>query len=163
MDLLNPETIKEQPRGLRGGGVLAIYVGGIVGFAAWSLFLAQSDAEHAGEPLLYIEGYPVGMTALVELIEIVFLITMAGIFLGLNRRVRIESRQQAEGSSARLKQDLAEVRKRERELERANRDLERFNAMATGREQRIMDLKEEVNVLLQEMNQPQRYNTAPVE
>jgi hypothetical protein len=65
--------------------------------------------------------------------------------------------------NAKLRDDYQKTKKHESELQDANRDLQRFNAMATGREQRILELKDEVNTLLQEMQKPKRYNTTPAD
>ncbi len=43
------------------------------------------------------------------------------------------------------------------ELQNVNQDLERFNRAATGREQRIIELKKEVNKLAQELGKKQPY------
>ncbi len=88
---------------------------------------------------------------------------MSFILIGLYRRASIQSTHHMEELNAQLKQDFQRLKKHETELEDAIRDLERFNALATGREQRILKLKTEVNTLLQTMNQPKRYDTAPSE
>jgi hypothetical protein len=43
------------------------------------------------------------------------------------------------------------------ELEQANRDLRRFVASVTGREERVIELKHEVNALLRELGREDRY------
>ena len=48
---------------------------------------------------------------------------------------------------------------REAELEDAIRDLERFNAITLGREDRIIGLKAEVNTLLEQMKRKKRYGS----
>ena len=67
------------------------------------------------------------------------------------------SRQSAE-LNARLQEDFIKLKERESELEDAIGDLERFNAVAIGRESRIIELKAEVNTLLEEMNREKRYH-----
>jgi len=58
----------------------------------------------------------------------------------------------------RLREDYIKLKERESELEDAIHDLERFNAVTLGREGRIIELKAEVNTLLEQMNQHKRYN-----
>ena len=43
------------------------------------------------------------------------------------------------------------------DLERANQDLRRFVASVTGREERVIELKQEVNALLKELGRADRY------
>ncbi|MEN7972828.1 MAG: hypothetical protein ABFR47_03225 [Verrucomicrobiota bacterium] len=57
-----------------------------------------------------------------------------------------------------LKQDFIELKDREAKLEDAIGDLERFNNVALGRETRILELKAEINTLLERMGQKNRYN-----
>jgi len=136
---------------------------GVLGLTAASFFLHQSNLESAATPLFAVGGYPLSAGALCACLEITFLLVMAGLFAVLHHRAGKWSQQQAEEGSGRLKQELSRQKDREKELEVAIKDLERFNAMAMGREQRILELKHEVNLLLQEKNQPNRYNIAPEE
>jgi hypothetical protein len=62
-----------------------------------------------------------------------------------------------------LQQDYAILKEREIELEDAIHDLERFNTVAIGRESRIIELKAEVNTLLEQMKQQKRYSIDHVE
>jgi hypothetical protein len=65
---------------------------------------------------------------------------------------------ETEALNTRLKQDVAQQKNREKELKEAISDLERFNAVSAGRESRVIELKTEVNELLQQMNLEKRYN-----
>ena len=56
-----------------------------------------------------------------------------------------------------LQRDYEKLKKHEHELQDAVKDLERFNAVTIHREERIIELKDEVNELLSEQNQPLRY------
>jgi hypothetical protein len=62
-----------------------------------------------------------------------------------------------------LQQDFSKLKEREAELEDAIHDLERFNAVSIGREGRIIELKAEVNTLLEQMKLTKRYNVDHVE
>lgn len=65
-----------------------------------------------------------------------------------------------------LQQEIAERKKAEAllhervaELARANADLERFNQLSVGREQRMIELKREVNELLAQAGKPPAHDT----
>lgn len=60
--------------------------------------------------------------------------------------------------NSRLQHDMDNQKNREAELKDAISDLERFNAVSSGRENRIIELKAEVNDLLEQMNRNKRYN-----
>ena len=60
--------------------------------------------------------------------------------------------------NSRLQHDMENQKTRETELKEAISDLERFNAVSAGRESRIIELKAEVNDLLEQMNRNKRYN-----
>lgn len=60
--------------------------------------------------------------------------------------------------NARLQQDVELQKERETELKDAIADLERFTAVSAGRETRIIELKREVNELLEKQNKEKRYN-----
>jgi PAS domain S-box-containing protein len=57
------------------------------------------------------------------------------------------------------KQAEEKLRKHARELEESNADLTRFNQIATDRELRMIELKQEINALRREAGQPPRYAT----
>lgn len=70
---------------------------------------------------------------------------------------------ESEALNARLMQDVSMQQTREKELREALSDLERFSSVSVGRESRIMDLKAEVNELLEQMHQGKRYNTESID
>lgn len=88
----------------------------------------------------------------------VFLFAMAFPLIVLYNRIQIKSAQKTDELNAQLQQDFIELKEREAELEDAIHDLERFNNVAVGRENRIIELKAEVNTLLEQMNRQKRYN-----
>lgn len=53
--------------------------------------------------------------------------------------------------------DITDRKKAEEELEQNIEDLERFSSMATGREEKMIDLKEEINQLLEQAGQRKKY------
>ncbi len=93
----------------------------------------------------------------------IFLYAMAFPLILLYNRVQAKTAQKMAGLNTRLQQDFIKQKEREAELEDAIHDLERFNAVAIGRENRIIELKAEVNTLLEQINRPKRYNIAPVD
>jgi len=61
------------------------------------------------------------------------------------------------------KQAEEELRRRAEELERINAELERFNRLAVGREQRMIELKRQVNALAEALGQAPPYDLSFVE
>ncbi len=57
--------------------------------------------------------------------------------------------------------DISERKRIEKELKRSMDDLERFNRFMVGREQRNIELKEEINRLCEELGRPPRYAMKP--
>lgn len=55
--------------------------------------------------------------------------------------------------------DITDRKKAEIELHEKNRELERFNRVMVDRENRMIDLKREVNGLLEELNRPVKYRS----
>lgn len=92
-----------------------------------------------------------------------FLLLMAFPLAALFHRAKVRSTRQVDELNALLRQDVEQRIAREAELEDAIRDLERFNAVSVGRESRIIELKAEVNTLLEQMNRKKRYNVTHVE
>jgi hypothetical protein len=87
-----------------------------------------------------------------------FLLIMAFPLVALFHRARVRSSKQMAELNTLLYQDLEKQKEREIELKDAIHDLERFNAVAVGRESRIIELKAEINALLKQMNRAIRYN-----
>lgn len=92
-----------------------------------------------------------------------FLLLMTVPLIALYTRARQKSLKNLAELNKRLQQDVKNQAKREAELEDAIHDLERFNNVAVGRENRVLELKSEVNTLLEQMNRKKRYNVDHVE
>jgi hypothetical protein len=88
-----------------------------------------------------------------------FLLVMAVPLVVLYNRSHQRAAEELAELNARLQQEIEGQKTREEELKDAIHDLERFNAVSSGREDRIIELKAEVNELLKEMNRQPRYNT----
>jgi hypothetical protein len=87
-----------------------------------------------------------------------FLYAMAFPLILLYNLARTRAQRETAALHERLQQDFSKLKERESDLEDAIHDLERFNAVAIGRESRIIELKAEVNTLLAKMDQQKRYN-----
>ncbi len=90
-----------------------------------------------------------------------FLVAMAFPLIFLYNRALSKTTRQLAELNTRLQQDVSKQKKREAELKDAIRDLERFNAVTLGRENRIIELKAEINTLLEQMKRKKRYNVNP--
>ncbi len=133
----------------RFGWAVAFYVIGVLAFSTLSYITHGRAAKSA-----------LNQVAVIESLESVFMLAMAFVLIILYHRARAKSMHQVEDLNRKLKTDFQKLKEHESELEDAIHDLERFNALATGREQRILELKDEVNQLLQETNRPMRYQSA---
>jgi len=78
--------------------------------------------------------------------------------ISLFSRTKKKAAEELFSMNVRLQHDVDLQQFREEELKDAIRDLERFNAVSSGRETRIIELKAEVNELLQKLNCETRYN-----
>lgn len=65
---------------------------------------------------------------------------------------------ESEANNVRLRQDVSIQQTKEKELREALSDLERFSSVSAGRESRIIELKAEVNELLEQTRMKKRYN-----
>jgi hypothetical protein len=93
----------------------------------------------------------------------VFLCAMAVPLIMFYNLAQARSARRTAELNARLQEDYIKLKEREGELQDAIRDLERFNAVAIGREGRIIELKAEVNALLGQMQQDKRYQVDHME
>lgn len=151
------ESSRKQPYYGRFAAALMLYILGVAAFAAWTFVEHLSAIESGADPA---QAHSQRMM-LIEGAKILFLLAMAFPLIVSYHRAKVSSINDMAELNRKLEQDCRKLRKRETELEQAIQDLERFNALATGREERIMELKSEVNNLLREMDRPNRYTTAP--
>ena len=93
-----------------------------------------------------------------KIINGMFLLIMAFPLVALFHRAKVQTLKKMAVLNERLRHDVAERKKRELELEDAIHDLERFNSVTLGRENRVIELKAEINTLLEQMNRQKRYN-----
>lgn len=93
----------------------------------------------------------------------VFLLVMAFPLIALYTRARMKSSRELAALNEHLQKDVEMQKKREAELKDAIHDLERFTSVAVGREGRIIELKAEVNTLLDQANRTKRYNIDRIE
>jgi translation initiation factor RLI1 len=57
-------------------------------------------------------------------------------------------------------QDISERKRVENELKKKNKELELFNRLAVGRELKMIELKKEINALLEDLGKEPRYEIA---
>lgn len=87
-----------------------------------------------------------------------FLHVMAFPLILFYSRTRLQAGNEAAKLNIQLQQDFSKQKERETQLKDAIQDLERFNTLAVGREGRVIELKAEVNTLLEQMKRKKRYN-----
>jgi PAS domain S-box-containing protein len=80
-----------------------------------------------------------------------------GLYLSGNASLIYDAADQVAGAIESLR-DMTERKRMEAELRRNLEELERFNKLAFGREIKMIHLKEEINELLCQLNQGQKYN-----
>lgn len=110
-------------------------------------------------PLYWLDGAVKVATACVSFLTAWLLWPLIPKALALPSPAQLETANRA------LQQEISEHRRTERELarrveelSRSNDDLERFNRSAVGREQRMIELKRQVNRLLHDVGKPPAYN-----
>jgi len=146
--------------GKRFAGAVVLYLAGIMAFSGWSYYEHREILDQNTGMEEAMRREQINRTALVEGAEVLFLIAMLFPIIALYHQARARSLHQVEALNTKLKHDNDQLKAHDTELEAAIQDLERFNALANGRELRIIELKSEVNTLLEKLNQPKRYTTA---
>ena len=134
-------------------------------FFLFGAFIVACGTTHLMEvwtiwkPNYWVSGLIKAMTAAVSWATVVQLIPVIPQALALRSPAELET------INAKLEREIAEraqaeerLAQRARDLARANTELESFNRLAVGREQRMIELKQQVNQLLQEAGKPPAYN-----
>jgi hypothetical protein len=111
--------------------------------------LSARHMEHCGELL---DGL-----LLRKLVGSAFMLIMAFPLAASYNRARAVEQKKLAALDSQLEKDFETLKERETELQDAIQDLERFNALTLGRESRIIELKAEVNTLLEQMDRKKRY------
>jgi hypothetical protein len=113
------------------------------------------------EPVYWLDGIIKLMTAVVSVVTAILLVPL------VPKAIALPSPAQLETVNAELRQEISERKRIEEELVRRaqdlthfNRELERFNEVAVGREHRMIALKRQVNELLQASGKPAVYHVA---
>ncbi|MCF7817483.1 MAG: hypothetical protein K9M54_06355 [Kiritimatiellales bacterium] len=133
----------------------ATYLLGVVGYCLWIYYDHPIDA---------MEPAPLQAHARRSVATGFFLLITAILpMVALYRYAYTAAARSTAQLNAELKQKVARQKEREAELQDAIRDLERFNAVAVGRENRILELKNEVNTLLEQQHRQKRYHSGPIE
>jgi hypothetical protein len=153
---------RKKPRGSFALAIVA-YVLGVAVFSLWS-YAAQRGMllEYSGLNAVRTNALLRGM-AIRHGIAGMSLLALAVPLVVRYNRARSRAAEELAQLNARLQEDVENRKGREDELRDAIRDLERFNAVATGRENRIIELKNEVNALLEQMNRGKKYNVGRIE
>jgi hypothetical protein len=133
---------------------IAIRYNAISGDAGYAIFVARNMTE---------VNHLISTLALRSVGIGIFLYVMAFPLIVLYNFAQAKSSRETADLHEMLQRDYATLKERESELEDAIRDLERFNTVAIGRESRIIELKAEVNTLLEQMKQQKRYSVDHVE
>ncbi len=106
-------------------------------------------------PAYRLSGLVKLLTAIVSWATVLVLIRVWPDALKLPGLAKINAELEAQiRQRVRIEQSL---REKADELERRNEEMERFNRVAVGREQRMMELKQEINELLARSREPPRY------
>ena len=90
-----------------------------------------------------------------------FLLIMVVPLIALYNRTQTKTSKQLNALNTKLQQEIETQKMKELDLRDAIHDLERFTALSVGREERVIELKVEVNALLKQAKQPPRYTVDP--
>ncbi len=111
-------------------------------------------------PWYRLSGLIKVVTAVVSWATVFAMIPIIPKALSLPGLEKINQELEREVSERKRAEDT--LRQKTKELEDTNRDLEQFTQVTTGRESRILELKEEVDELLKRLGEPPRYATVTV-
>jgi hypothetical protein len=114
-------------------------------------------------PVYWLDGMVKALTAAISVITAILVWPL------IPKLLALPSPAQLEAANKDLQREIVErrrtetaLRERSAELSRSNADLERFNRLAVGREQRMIDLKREVNDLLRQVGKPPAYDLSAI-
>lgn len=143
-----------------------IYIISLVAFCSWSyaeepqLMIRHSTPLPAADNLQKADNTDLlRRLAAYKVVTGIFLLAMAIPLAVLSNRVPLKASRKLEELNLRLQQKIEFQNIREKELNSAINDLKRLNAVSIGREGRMLELKGEVNELLEQLHQHKRYNT----
>ncbi|MEW6543397.1 MAG: hypothetical protein AB1411_07285 [Nitrospirota bacterium] len=111
------------------------------------------------QPVYWLDGFVKLMTAGVSIATAILLVPLIPKALALPSPAQLETMNQE------LRREIMDRKQAEegqahraKELAHANAELERFNRLAVGRERRMIELKRQINQLLQETGRPPAYD-----
>ncbi len=140
---------------------VALYALGVIAYTAWHYVGIRKTLQELVEPAHFDVMIPRLNSQVV--VHGILTLGLALPVIFLFNRIRIKaSRKQAE-LNRKMQRDMEKLAKQDAELKDAMDDLKRFNALAAGRETRIIELKTEVNALLAQQDKAKRYNVEYVE
>jgi hypothetical protein len=134
-------------------------------FVLFAAFIVACGTTHVmgiwtiWNPSYWLDGVIKSLTAVVSIVTAILVWPL------IPKLLALPSPAQLEAANRDLQQEIAErarteaaLVERSKELMRTNVELERFNRLAVGREQRMIDLKREINDLLQQAGKPPAYD-----
>ena len=130
-------------------------------FWLFAAFILSCGIGHAIEATLFwqpwyrLSGLSKLLTAIVSWVTVIALFPLLPKALALPGLAAVNLRLQAEMSARELVEQ--QLRERAEQLAATNLDLERFSQTVVGREDRVTELKQQVNELLRELGREPRY------
>lgn len=111
------------------------------------------------QPVYWLDGFIKLITAVVSVGTAILLVPLVPKALALPSPTQLEAmNQELRREISERQRTETELARHAEELVRTNEELERFNRSAVSREQRMIDLKRQVNQLLQEMGRVPAYD-----
>lgn len=138
-------------------------------FILFGAFISGCGTTHLMEivttwvPAYWVSGLVKFATALISLITAVLLIRLIPKALALPTTEQLEEKNQelyelTVSLEERVNERTAAAEQKAKELEKTNLELEQFNRVAIGREERMIELKRQVNELSQKLGRAAPYN-----
>lgn len=133
-----------------------VYVACVISLSAWN-FVQYCDLLRECVEITSYDAM-VRNLRIRTIIQGFILLALAVPLIAMSNRAQAKTSMKLARLNDRMQQDMTKLTLQEAELKDAIKDLERFNAVAVGRENRIIELKAEVNALLQQQQEQKRYN-----